>query len=135
MNRPEFVITDKIKITQNDIRQIQLAVGAIRAGINIILKKAGIKAGELKKVFVAGGFGSFIRRNHAQRIGLLPPEVDHQKISYVGNTSLAGAKLALLSIKARQKAQELAKQTEHIELSAQSVFQDEFASAMIFPAG
>lgn len=135
MNRREFIVAGKIKITQNDIRQIQLAVGAIRAGINIILKKAGIKAADLKKVFIAGGFGSFIRRNNAQRIGLLPAEVSHEKISFVGNTSLAGAKLALLSIKARQRAEGLAKQTEHIELSADSDFQNEFANAMIFPAG
>ena len=133
-NQPAFVITDKVKITQKDIRQIQLAVGAIRAGINIILKRAGIKAGDLKRVFVAGGFGYFLRRNHTQRIGLLPTEIDHEKISFVGNTSLAGAKLALLSIKARQKAEELAKQTKHIELSADSNFQNEFALAMIFPA-
>lgn len=134
MNQPEFVIADKVKITQKDIRQIQLAVGAIRAGINIILKQAGIKAGDLKKVFIAGGFGSFIRRNHAQRIGLLPAQIDHKKISFVGNTSLAGAKLALLSIKAREKAESFAKQAIHIELSADSDFQNEFASAMIFPA-
>ncbi|MCX5632999.1 MAG: ASKHA domain-containing protein [Phycisphaerae bacterium] len=134
MNRPEFVIADNVKITQKDIRQIQLAVGAIRAGINIILKQAGIKAGDLKKVFIAGGFGSFIRRNHAQRIGLLPAQIDHNKISFVGNTSLAGAKLALLSIKAREKAESFAKQAKHIELSADSDFQNEFVSAMIFPA-
>jgi uncharacterized 2Fe-2S/4Fe-4S cluster protein (DUF4445 family) len=132
--QPAFIIADKVKITQKDIRQIQLAVGAIRAGINIILKQAGIKAGDLKKVFIAGGFGSFIRRNHAQRIGLLPAQIDHKKISFVGNTSLAGAKLALLSIKAREKAESFAKQAKHIELSADSDFQNEFANAMIFPA-
>jgi uncharacterized 2Fe-2S/4Fe-4S cluster protein (DUF4445 family) len=132
-NQPAFVITDKVKITQKDIRQIQLAIGAIRVGMNIILKQSGIKAADLKRILVAGGFGSFIRRNHAQRIGLLPAEIDHGKISFVGNTSLAGAKLALLSLKARQKAEELAKQTEHIELSADSNFQNEFANAMIFP--
>ena len=132
-NQPAFVIEKAIKITQKDIRQTQLAVGAIRAGINIILKQAHLKAGDLKRVLVAGGFGSFIRRNHAQRIGLLPKEVSHEKISFVGNTSLAGAKLALLSLKARQKAEELAKRTKHIELSADSNFQNEFANAMIFP--
>jgi uncharacterized 2Fe-2S/4Fe-4S cluster protein (DUF4445 family) len=131
--QPAFVITDKVRITQKDIRQIQLVVGAIRAGINIMLKKAGISANELKRVFIAGGFGSFIRRKNAQRIGLLPAQISHEKISFVGNTSLAGAKLALLSVKARQKAEKLAKQTEHIELSAESDFQNEFAAAMIFP--
>ena len=133
MNQPEFVIADKVKIIQKDIRQIQLAVGAIRAGINIMLKKAGLKAGDLKKVLVAGGFGSFIRRNHAQRIGLLPGDISHEKISFIGNSSLAGAKLSLMSVKARQKAKELAAQTKHLTLSAESDFQNEFANAMIFP--
>ncbi|MBU1259727.1 MAG: DUF4445 domain-containing protein [Planctomycetes bacterium] len=131
--QPAFVIEKKIEITQQDIRQIQLAVGAIRAGINIMLKKAGINAADLKRILIAGGFGSFIRRNHAQRIGLLPANIDHQIISFIGNSSLAGAKLALLSVKARQKAQEFAAKAQHIELSADSDFQNEFASAMIFP--
>ncbi len=132
--QPAFVVEKNIEITQQDIRQIQLAVGAIRAGINIMLKKAGIKAADLKKILIAGGFGSFIRRNHAQQIGLLPVGIDHQIISFIGNSSLAGAKLALLSVKARQKAQEFAAKAQHIELSADSDFQNEFASAMIFPA-
>ncbi|MFA5292020.1 MAG: ASKHA domain-containing protein [Phycisphaerae bacterium] len=131
--QPAFVIEKKIKITQRDIRQIQLAVGAIRAGINIMLKKAGITAQDLKRVLIAGGFGSFIRRNHAQRIGLLPAGIEHEKISFIGNSSLAGAKFALLSIDARQKAENLARQSGHIELSVDSDFQNEFANAMIFP--
>ena len=98
-----------------------------------MLRKAGIGSQDLKRVLVAGGFGSFIRRNHAQRIGLLPADISHEKISFIGNTSLAGAKLALLSMNARQKAENLARQTEHIELSADFDFQNEFANAMIFP--
>jgi len=133
-NQPAFIIDKNVKITQRDIRQIQLAVGAIRAGINIMLKKAGLESADLKRVLVAGGFGSFIRRNHAQRIGLLPADIGHEKISFIGNTSLTGAKLALLSMKAREKAQAFAKKTEHIELSADIDFQNEFANAMIFPA-
>jgi uncharacterized 2Fe-2S/4Fe-4S cluster protein (DUF4445 family) len=132
--QPAFVIADKVKITQKDIRQLQLAVGAIRAGINIMLKKAGLKAADLKRVLIAGGFGSFIRRNHAQRIGLLPGDISHEKISFVGNTSLAGAKLVLLSSQARKAAESLAAQSQHIQLSADKDFQDEFANAMIFPA-
>jgi uncharacterized 2Fe-2S/4Fe-4S cluster protein (DUF4445 family) len=138
--RPFFVIAKEsennpeIKITQRDIRQVQLAVAAIRAGIIIMLKKADLKPCDLKRVLVAGGFGSFIRRNHAQRVGLLPADIDHEKISFIGNTSLAGAKLALLSNKARLKSVELAERTEHLELSVDSDFQNEFAEAMIFPS-
>jgi uncharacterized 2Fe-2S/4Fe-4S cluster protein (DUF4445 family) len=133
MTANEITIAPKVTITQKDIRQIQLAVGAIRAGIRIMLKKAGISSSDLQRVFVAGGFGSFIRRNHAQRIGLLPADISHEKISFIGNTSLAGAKLALLSLNARKKTEALAKQTEHIELSSDFDFQNEFADAMIFP--
>jgi len=131
--KTKIVIAPNVALTQKDIRQIQLAVGAIRAGVNIMLRKAGIGSQDLKRVLVAGGFGSFIRRNHAQRIGLLPADISHEKISFIGNTSLAGAKLALLSMNARQKAENLARQTEHIELSADFDFQNEFANAMIFP--
>lgn len=120
-------------ITQRDVRELQLAVGAIRAGVIIMLKKAGIDADNISRVFIAGGFGSFIRRTSAQRIGLMPAGIDHQKINYVGNTSLAGAKLALLSTNARQQAEELARKTEHLELSLDCGFQTEFAEAMIFP--
>ncbi len=134
MTAEEIELAPKVKITQRDIRQVQLAVGAIRAGISIMLKKADIKSSDLKRVLVAGGFGSFIRRNHAQRIGLLPADISHEKIAFIGNTSLVGAKMALLSLDTRKKTQDLAEQTEHIELSADLDFQNEFANAMIFPA-
>ncbi len=133
MSCEEIELAHKVKITQRDIRQIQLAVGAIRAGVSIMLKKADIKSSDLKRVLVAGGFGSFIRRNHAQRIGLLPADIAHEKILFIGNTSLAGAKMALLSLDARKKTQDLADSAEHIELSADLDFQNEFANAMIFP--
>ncbi|HBG26327.1 MAG: hypothetical protein A2Y10_01800 [Planctomycetes bacterium GWF2_41_51] len=132
-DQPAFYIDKKVVITQRDVRQIQLAVGAIRAGITIMLKKAGVQSSDLQRVLVAGGFGSFIRRNHAQRIGLLPADIHHEKISFIGNTSLAGAKMTLLSTAAMKKAETLAAQSEHIELSADFDFQNEFANAMIFP--
>lgn len=122
-----------VVLTQRDIRELQLAVGAIRAGIKILLKQAGVAVQDLSRVFIAGGFGSFIRRDNAQRIGLLPMGIEHHKINYVGNTSLAGAKWALLSTSARQLAEDLARKTRHVELSLDSDFQMEFAEAMIFP--
>lgn len=120
-------------LTQQDIRELQLAAGAIRAGIEILLKRADLKAEDLQEVFIAGGFGNFIRRNNAQRIGLLPGRIDHHRIHYLGNTSLAGACLAALSLPARDLAEKIARQSEHVDLSTDPDFQEEFAAAMIFP--
>ena len=137
--RTEFVLAEvgerAVTVTQRDVRELQLAAGAIRAGIRILLRSAGLAPGDLERVLIAGGFGSFIRRSHAQRIGLLPGEVDHRRIHYVGNTSLCGAKWALLSTRARKRAEHLARLTEHVQLSEDADFQREFVEAMIFPAG
>jgi uncharacterized 2Fe-2S/4Fe-4S cluster protein (DUF4445 family) len=122
-----------ILLTQRDFRELQLAAGAIRAGIAILLRRAGLQPGDLREVFVAGGFGNFIRRSNAQRIGLLPHEVEHRRIRYRGNASLAGARMAALSLQARRQAEELARRTEHVDLSLDPAFQDAFADAMIFP--
>jgi uncharacterized 2Fe-2S/4Fe-4S cluster protein (DUF4445 family) len=122
-----------VVLTQRDIREMQLATGAIRAGVILLLRQAGLEVTDVEKVFIAGGFGSFIRRSHAQRIGLLPPEIPHDRISYVGNASLNGARWALLSRKVRQHAEQLARETEHLELAQDPAFQMEFAEAMIFP--
>ncbi|MCK5806244.1 MAG: DUF4445 domain-containing protein [Lentisphaeria bacterium] len=124
-----------LALTQRDIREVQLGCGAIRAAINILLQKAGLDASDLSTVLIAGGFGSFIRRDKAQRLGLIPPGVDHRRIHYVGNASLAGARWALLSVEARRRAEELARRTHHVELSIDCDFQMAFAEAMIFPEG
>ncbi len=133
----EFVLSavgrQVVSITQRDVRELQLATGAIRAGIQILLRRAGLKPGDLDRVLIAGGFGSFIRRSRAQRIGLIPHQVDHSRIRFVGNTSLAGAKWALLSTRARKQAEHLARQAEHVQLSQDPNFQTEFVEAMIFP--
>jgi uncharacterized 2Fe-2S/4Fe-4S cluster protein (DUF4445 family) len=133
----QFTLTDHgrtpLAVTQRDIRELQLATGAIRAGVSILLRKAGIAAGDLRRVLIAGGFGSFIRRSNAQRIGLLPAGVPRNLIRYVGNTSLSGAKWALLSTAARKEAERLAAATKHVQLSEDADFQAEFAEAMIFP--
>ncbi|MDY6913050.1 MAG: ASKHA domain-containing protein [Planctomycetota bacterium] len=139
--QPEFLLAGgapgknqpRLSIKQRDIRELQLATGAIRAGISILLRQAGVRTADLQRVLIAGGFGSFIRRSNAQRIGLLPAEVDHQKILYVGNASLNGAKWALLSTAARKQAEQLARKAEHVQLSNDPQFQTEFAEAMIFP--
>ena len=103
--------------------------------MSILLKQAGLEPTDLKRVLIAGGFGSFIRRSKAQRIGLLPAEIDRSLIHYVGNTSLAGAKWALLSTGARKHTEQLARAVRHVQLSEDPDFQATFAEAMIFPSG
>ncbi len=123
-----------IAVTQRDIRQLQLAGGAIRAGITILLARVGLKPAELEGVLIGGGFGNFIRRKNAQRIGLLPHEIQRSRIRYLGNTSLAGARLVAISKQARKSAEELARQTEHVDLSTDPDFSMVFAESMIFPS-
>ena len=125
---------EPIILTQRDVREVQLGAGAIRAGSAILLKKAGVRAEDIRSVLLAGGFGNFIRRSNAQRIGLLPGGIEHEKIIYVGNASLSGAKWALLSVDARKRVEEIARRANHIDLSRSADFQEEFAEAMIFPA-
>jgi uncharacterized 2Fe-2S/4Fe-4S cluster protein (DUF4445 family) len=135
-NGPELVLSEqptRVVFTQKDVRELQLAVGAIRAGVSMLLGKAGHEAADLRHVLIAGGFGSFIRRNHAQRIGLIPAGVPHERVSYVGNTSLVGAKAVVVSRDARQRAERIARACEHVDLSADMEFQMIFAESMIFP--
>jgi len=120
-------------LTQRDLRELQLAAGAIRAGIVLLVRQAGLEPAQLQRVLIGGGFGNFIRRSNAQRIGLLPSAIEHRRIRYLGNTSLAGARLAALSRRGRQLAEELARRTEHVDLSTDAAFQDAFAEAMTFP--
>ncbi len=122
-----------IVLTQRDLRELQLATGAIRAGIAILLGRVGLKPADLERVLIGGGFGNFIRRSNAQRIGLLPTEIEHRRIRYMGNTSLAGARLAALSLEARRTAEDLARRTRHVDLSADPAFARAFAESMIFP--
>jgi uncharacterized 2Fe-2S/4Fe-4S cluster protein (DUF4445 family) len=124
-----------IVFNQGDVRQLQLASGAIRAGIQLLMRRAGIEPADLEELNIAGGFGNYIRRSKAQRIGLIPNAIPRERIRYCGNTSLAGARLTLLSRQKRAEAEELAARTEHIDLSTDPAFQWTFADAMIFPGG
>jgi uncharacterized 2Fe-2S/4Fe-4S cluster protein (DUF4445 family) len=138
---PAFVLVEAassangepIALFQRDVRELQLASGSIRAGIEILLKRAEIGVDELDEVLLAGAFGNFIRRNHAVRIGLLPG-IDTSRIRYVGNAALLGARQALLSEPCRIRARRLAERTAHVDLSMDTDFQMAFASAMLFPA-
>jgi uncharacterized 2Fe-2S/4Fe-4S cluster protein (DUF4445 family) len=134
----EFVIvpagkaTRDIVVTQGDIGTIQLAKGAIYAGILILMQEMKIKPGELKHVYIAGAFGSHINPINARAIGLLP-DVPLQTIRSVGNTALTGAKMALVSKKARRTCEKISDKVEYIELAAHPDFHSVFIESLRFP--
>ncbi|MFC1451764.1 ASKHA domain-containing protein [Verrucomicrobiota bacterium] len=121
-----------IRLWQKDLRELQLASGAIRAGIHILLRRAGVGPEDLGAVLLAGAFGNFIRRNNARRIGLLP-QIPCDRIRFIGNAASLGAKMVLLSAAERAYAASLRHRTEHVDLSRDSEFQMEFGTAMLFP--
>ena len=120
-----------IMITQRDVRELQLAKGAMRAGIEILMKELGIGPEDVTEVYLAGAFGNYIRPQAALAIGLLPT-FPNAKIIPVGNAAGSGAKMALLSRTAREETRRILERTEYLELSARPDFQDEFSEAMIF---
>lgn len=124
--------SDSVYIYQKDVRELQLANGAIRAAINILLRRAGVEASDLGYVLLAGAFGNFIRRSNARRIGLLP-QVACGAIRFIGNAASLGAKLVLMSSDERKYADDMCRLTEHVDLSLDAEFQMEFGMAMMFP--
>jgi uncharacterized 2Fe-2S/4Fe-4S cluster protein (DUF4445 family) len=138
--KPSFVLASEevsatgetILLTQRDIRQLQLAIGAIRAGTKLLLQQKELQPEHIETFYVGGGFGSFIRPEAARRIGLLPREVPLERIRFCGNTSLAGARLSLLDSRYRDESLLLARQTHHLELASLPDFATTYADAMIF---
>lgn len=120
-----------IVLTQKDIREVQLAKGAIRAGITCLLNQAGITFEELDRVILAGAFGNYINKKSALRIGMLP-QIPLEKIITVGNAAGSGASMALLSLKEREAAYEISEKAIHVDLSTHPDFQDEFLKSMFF---
>jgi len=134
VGREESATGNPIYLYQKDVRELQLANGAIRAGINILLKTEGLKAEDLGSVLLAGAFGNFIRRNNARRIGMLPA-IPCERIRFMGNTASFGAKMVLLSKAEEEYAARVMRATKHFDLSLDPQFQEEFSAAMLFPDG
>jgi len=104
-----YVIDERkgVALTQQDIRKLQLAVGAVKFTAKFLLKKMGVSAEDLEKVVVAGDFGYHLDARNAMEVGLLP-KVDDSAMEYIGNGSLTGAELYMVSQEARREALELA---------------------------
>ena len=124
-------LTERIYLTQEDIRQVQLAKGAIYAGIVLLAKQLGVEIEEIQKVQLAGAFGSFLNPENACRIGLLP-EALLQKIEAVGNAALSGAKMLACNKKLLPFTRNLVERTGFLELASLPSFPRIFAKAMLF---
>ncbi len=140
----EFVIAKKhetsinreITLSQNDIRQMQMAKGAFYAGTRLIImelkEKSILKEPKIKQIFLAGAFGNYIDKENAKFIGMIP-DIPNEKIFQIGNAAGIGAQHCLLNREIRIKAQALLNKIKYVEISLKKEFQREFAEAMYFP--
>jgi uncharacterized 2Fe-2S/4Fe-4S cluster protein (DUF4445 family) len=135
--RREFRVADlgdsrAISVTQDDIRQVQLAKAGIAAGVLTLLDELSLSPSDVRRAFIAGAFGNHIRGSDVARLGLVPG-VREDRIHFVGNAALAGAEAILRSRRARIEAEELARRIEYVEVAARPEFEDVFVDAIPFP--
>jgi uncharacterized 2Fe-2S/4Fe-4S cluster protein (DUF4445 family) len=134
-----FMLVDEVSsgngqpifIHRKDVNEIQLAKGAIRTGIETLLKEAGLKSNQIQKFIIAGAFGTYLGINSALRIGMFP-SIPKELFYQVGNAAGNGAVLLLLSKELRTITEEIVDKVRYIELSNHPLFHSEFAKAMFF---
>ena len=126
-----YELAGKVKFTQNDIREIQMAKAAIRAGVDILVKKAGIAFDEVDDCYLAGGFGTKIDITKAAGIGLIPKELEVKTIP-VGNTVLAGTKEVLLGRISKDELEKIQTMADVINLAEENDFEELYLSYMDF---
>ncbi len=124
----------EIVLTQDDVRQVQLAKGAIASGIAMLLHVAAVPLERVEELLLAGGFGNYLSILSAIRIGLIPA-LPVGRVRYVGNAASLGAQLCLLSEAERARADTIASRIEHVSLAAHPDFEQLFVDAMNFPRG
>jgi len=124
-------ITGNIYITQKDVRETQLAIAAIKTGIQMILEENQVKLEQLNGIFIAGAFGNYLNIKNSMKIGLLP-KIGKKKVIFIGNSSLAGAKALLLSLQTRKKIESLVKKIQYVSLATKPSFQENFIDALEF---
>ena len=126
-----FFVTDTVYLTQNDIRQIQLAKGAIRCGIEMLLANFGLDAALVDSVEIAGSFGYHLRESSLLNIGLLPRDFTG-KIAFVGNTSMTGSIAFLMNTDLRSRMQGLVPNIDKVDLSNDQSFERTFIKYLTF---
>jgi len=121
-----------IYLTQKDVRELQLAKGAIAAGVKTLMDEMGIGIADIQRVYLAGALGNYVNPSSAMRIGLIP-RFDLESVTSLGNAASTGASMVLLSQDYWRKANELADFIEHVELSSRADFNEYFVEQMDFP--
>ena len=137
---PEFVLAfaedtgaDKdVVITESDISSLIKSKGAVMAAMQVLLKSVGLTVKDLDRIFVAGGFGNYLNPKNAVTIGLLP-DIPLDRIQFIGNSALSGARMTLLSGHAMQRARQLARHMTYLELSVDATFMDAFVASLFLP--
>ena len=129
--QPAFLLRDGVYLTQKDVREVQLAKAAIRAGIELLLETMGRKAPEVREVLLAGAFGSYLSPESACGIGMLPPEL-LDRVRAIGNAAGEGAKQCALLEADYRRSIALARETEFLELASLPAFQDCYVDCLGF---
>jgi len=138
-NTKEFVLTPaerssigrELKVTRQDVNEIQLAKGAIRAGIEILLEEAGIEDQDIELFIVAGAFGTYLDLESAIRIGMFP-DLPRPRFEQVGNAAGSGARKLLVSKQQRRLADEIAREVNYVELAVHPDFMKIYVKALAF---
>jgi uncharacterized 2Fe-2S/4Fe-4S cluster protein (DUF4445 family) len=125
-----FAGEQRIVVTQNDVRQIQLAKAALYAGVKLLLDRAGIE--HVDRIRLAGAFGSHIDTKYAMVLGMIP-DCDLDKVGSAGNAAGTGARIALLNVGARREIESVVRRIEKIETAIEPKFQEYFVDAMAIP--
>jgi uncharacterized 2Fe-2S/4Fe-4S cluster protein (DUF4445 family) len=120
----------EIRITQNDVRAIQLAKAALHAGARLLMDHLGVE--RVERITLAGAFGSHIEPKYAMVLGLIP-DCDLAKVSSAGNAAGTGARIALLNRRARTEIEQVVRRIEKIETAIEPRFQEHFVDAMAIP--
>jgi uncharacterized 2Fe-2S/4Fe-4S cluster protein (DUF4445 family) len=123
---------EDIVFTESDLKNLIYSKGAIYAGFTTLLKEAGLDFSGVERVLISGGFGQYLDIEKAVRIGLLP-DIDRAKFRYLGNSSIAGAYLALVSESHRREARDICHNMTYIDFSSNPSYMDEFTSALFLP--
>ena len=131
LSQPGILIAPEVSLSQEDIRALQLAKGAIHAAISTLCDTAGIPEDKIKHVFLAGGFGSHMRAESAARIGLIPRSFARKAIP-LGNAALTGAAMLLLNKRLIAETLRLAEMAEPVTLSGNRLFAEYFMEKMAF---